>query len=85
MALFHAESSILGRYLSSPALDRLTADVEHEEMRHLGMTDPDNKAELRQLILAEADRLASIRRARLAKILCDSAARVDLGKEDGHV
>ena len=68
MALFHAESSILGRYLSSVGLDQLTTDVEREEMHHLGMVDVSRRAELRALILAEAPRLAAIRRRRLALV-----------------
>ena len=38
-------------------------------MGHLGMTDPDHRTELRALILADAERLASIRRKRLAAVV----------------
>lgn len=85
MALFHAESSILDRYLAAPALDRLTLEVEHEEMGHLGMTDPEHRTELRDLILADAGRLASIRRQRLAPLLSDAAVVADLASaEEPH-
>lgn len=85
MALFHTESSILGRYLSSPALDRLTREVELEEMRHLGMTDPGNSDELRDLIRADADRLAAIRTKRLTAFMRRDAMQGDGGREANHV
>jgi hypothetical protein len=66
MALFHAESSILDRYLSSAGLDALTEATESEEMRHLGMVDPQRRGELREILRAEAGRLAQIRTRRLA-------------------
>jgi hypothetical protein len=65
MALFHAESSILNRYLSSPGLDALTQEVEASEMRRLGMKNPDNRWELRRLLRADASTLAEIRRRKL--------------------
>lgn len=82
MALFHAESAILDRYLAAPALDRLTLEVEHEEMGHLGMTDPEHRMELRDLILADAGRLASIRRKRLAPLLNGAAVAADLASAE---
>ena len=82
MALFHAESAILDRYLAAPALDRLTLEVEHEEMGHLGMTDPENRTVLRDLILADAGRLADIRRQRLAPLLNDAAVVADLNSAE---
>lgn len=84
MALFHAESSILDRYLSSPALDLLTRDVEHEEMGHLGMRDPDHKTELRALIAADARRLAEIRSRRVALAIGSGGAQVGADGELNH-
>ena len=75
MALFHAESSILDRYLSSPGLDALTEDTEREEMRRLGMVDPDHRGELMDIFRAEAGRLAEVRTRRLAALADTSGER----------
>jgi hypothetical protein len=84
MALFHAESSGLDRYLSSPGLDELTRQVESEEMRSLGMTEPGNREELRDLIRGDADRLAAIRTKRLTAVF-DLALTRGLDAEASHV
>jgi len=62
MALFHAESGMLDRHLTSPALDGIRDAVEQEEMRHLGMTDVAARTELRAILTDEAGVLAATRR-----------------------
>jgi len=65
MAMFHAESSHLNSYLTSPGLDQLRADTEHSEMVHLGMTHGERRHELYSALTAESGFLANIRRRRL--------------------
>lgn len=81
-AIFHMESAILDRYLSSPGLDELTSETECEEMRDRGMVNPSDRHELHDLILVEADRLAEIRRRSLTEAV-NTAIRCDaFGGED---
>lgn len=68
MGLFHVESSILGRFLTAPASRKLTSETEEEEMRHLGMTDPSRRVELREILTSESEDLAKIRRRRLLEL-----------------
>jgi hypothetical protein len=61
LAMFQVESSLLDRYLSSPALNQLTDATEEAEMRSLGMVEPSNRKQLYSLLSDETERLATIR------------------------
>lgn len=66
MAMFHAESSHLNAYLTSPGLQELRDDTERCEMVHLGMLrGAAQRHDLYAVLEAEAGFLANIRRHRL--------------------
>lgn len=66
MALFHAESSHLNHYLTSPGLKALRDETEQAEMIHLGMMwGGIQRHDLYSLLEAEAPALAHLRRVRL--------------------
>lgn len=62
MALFHAETSKLNRFIAADSFNQLTLTTEQEEMREHGMTDPDDRHRLYALL---ADHSPVLHKARL--------------------
>lgn len=50
MALFHAETSKLNRFIAADPFIQLTLDTEREEMREHGLIDPDDRHRLYALL-----------------------------------
>lgn len=62
MALFHAETSKLNRFIAADSFNQLTLDTEREEMREHGMTDPDDRHLLYALLADHSHLLHQARR-----------------------
>lgn len=62
MALFHAESSLLHRYLAADPFTQLTRETEREEMRAHGLIDPADRHHLYALLADHSQVLTQARR-----------------------
>ena len=77
MALFHVESGILDRRLTSPMLDELTDETESLELRQRGLKAGADRHEIYGILRGELPRLHELRRAAISGLRGSKAVAED--------